>query len=288
MKTRIVKRLEKIHNLPTLPEVIYKLGEEIRDPKSDARRVAALIEDDPSMMARILKVVNSAFYSGIEPITSVQQAVSRMGFDAVKNIALSTSVFTTFSKSVEVGFDRKEFWRHCVCTGIAADIVYNRVKQKISKRYTPDLLHLVGLLHDIGKIIFEQFFHDEFRISLYESVKRKIPLFHIELECIGSDHAQVGAWLGKKWKLSEEVIEVIRWHHEPDNATEQYRDLVILCHMANYICNVEKIGNSGDETAPAFFQSIWKRMDLEAADIPLMIEKVKEEFEKSEILLTFI
>ena len=288
MKTHIVKRLEKIRNLPTLPEVIHKLGEEIRDPKSDARRVAALIEDDPSMMARILKVVNSAFYSGIEPITSVQQAVTRMGFNAINNIALSTSVFATFDKSVEVGFDRKEFWRHCVCTGIAANIVYNRVKQNISKYYTLDLLHLLGLLHDTGKIIFEQFFHDEFRISLRESAKRKIPLFHIELECIGSDHAQVGAWLGKKWRLSEEVIEVIRWHHEPDNATEQYRDLVMLCHMANYVCNVKKIGNSGDETAPAFFHSVWKRMGLEASDIPPMIEKVKEESEKSEILLTFI
>ena len=288
MKTRIVRRLEKIHNLPTLPAVIEKLGEEIRNPKSDARRVAALIEDDPSMMARILKVVNSAFYGGIEPITSVQHAVSRMGFNAVNNIALSTSVFATFDKSGEAGFDRKEFWRHCVCTGIAANVVYNRVRQSISKRYTVDLLHLSGLLHDIGKIIFEQFFHDEFRISLRESAKRKIPLFHIELECIGSDHAQVGAWLGKKWKLSREVIEVVRWHHEPDNATEQYRDLAMICHMANYICNVEKIGNSGDETAPAFFHSVWKRMGLEAADIPPIIEKVREESEKSEILLAFV
>ncbi len=211
-----------------------------------------------------------------------------MGFNAINNIALSTSVFATFDKSVEVGLNRKEFWRHCVCTGIAANIVYNRVKQNISKYYTVDLLHLLGLLHDIGKIIFEQFSHDEFRISLRESAKRKIPLFHVELEYLGSDHAQVGAWLGKKWKLSEEVIEVIRWHHEPDNATEQYRDLVMICHMANYICNVKKIGNSGDETAPAFFHSVWKRMGLEAADIPPMIEKVKEESEKSEILLTFI
>ncbi len=109
MKTRIVRRLEKIYNLPTLPAVIEKLGEEIRNPKSDARRVAALIEDDPSMMSRILKVVNSAFYGGIEPITSVQQAVSRMGFNAINNIALSTSVFAAFDKSGEAGFDRKEF-----------------------------------------------------------------------------------------------------------------------------------------------------------------------------------
>ena len=107
----ILRRLETIHNLPTLPVVITKLREAISDPNADARKIAQIIEDDPAMMARILKVVNSALYRGRQDVTSLQMAVARMGFNAISNIAMSTTIFSVFKSTTEVGFSHEDFWR---------------------------------------------------------------------------------------------------------------------------------------------------------------------------------
>ena len=288
MNPAVEKRLNLINNRPTLPAVVNNLKKALSESKTDAARLAAIIHDDPAMMAKILKVVNSALYGGINKITSVQQAVARMGFSTVSNIALSTSVFSSFGKKGEKDFNREEFWRHSICTGIAASVLHDRAKGALSRQYPKDLLHLSGLLHDIGKIIFEQFFHDEFVNAVNSCAERMIPLYQVELEVILSDHAQVGAWLGKKWSLSPEYIETIRWHHEPENASPEHKEIVTLCHAANYICNLEQIGNSGDSVAPAFFQSVWKKLGLGVGDITPIADQVREESKKSEILLSFL
>ncbi len=288
MNQTVEKRLNQIHNLPTLPVVVEQLKKALSQANTDAAKLAKIIQDDPAMMAKILKVVNSALYGGINKIASVQQAVARMGFSTVSNIALSTSVFSSFGKKGEKDFDREEFWRHSISTGIAANILHDKIKSTLSKQYPKDVLHLAGLMHDIGKIIFEQFFHDEFVMAVNVCAERQIPLYQMELETILSDHAQVGAWLGKKWNLSNDLIETIRWHHEPDNASPEHKEIVLLCHAANYICNLEKIGNSGDSVAPFFFQSIWKRLGLGVSDFTPIADQVREESKKSEILLSFL
>ena len=287
-KEQIFEKLESIRNIPTLPVVLEKLKREIVNSHCDAARIARIIEDDPSMMARILKVVNSPLYAGRERIDTLSIAISRMGLNAISNIALSTSVFSTFGPAWQKDFDRKEFWRHSICTGIAVNVIYERRQNHLTERYEKNELHLAGLLHDIGKIVFEQFFHDEFVSSVLFCKQRSIPLFQMELECIGADHAQVGAWLGARWRLSEKLIETIRWHHEPTNAKEKYQELVMMCHAANYICNLVRIGESGDAVAPAFFRGVWKRLGVDIEDISGMIEQIKEESKSSELMLSLL
>ncbi len=246
MDDAIRARLERIRNIPTLPENITRLRTVVRDPQSDASRVARVLEDDPTMSARILRVVNSAFYAGLEPITDLRHAVVRIGFNAVVNIALSTAIFSLFDKSRSALFDRKAFWRHCVATGIGLVVLSRQTDSSTARRYSVDVLHLAGVLHDIGKILLDEFFHEPFLEACRLARERAIPLQRTEAEVLHADHAEVGMWLGQRWNLTPEYLDVIRWHHAPEDADSPHASLILLCGQANALCNRFQIGNSGN------------------------------------------
>jgi len=283
-KAVIFNKIEQIQNLPTLPAVIGKLNSAINDPNVNAEQISRIIQDDPAMMARILRVVNSAFYGISQPVSSISQAVSLLGFIAVKNIATTTAAFSAFDIKEQTDFNREEFWKHSICVGIATNVLYTYVKDHIGHRISYDVLHLAGLVHGIGIIIFEQYFHIKFMVALLLSQKENIPLVKAEEEALGTDHCEVGAWLGKKWNMPPDVVECIRWHHDPEKADAKFRPLVNLCHTAKYICTLEKLGDYGD-SGPTFKQTVWREMGLSVKDIPEIVDKIKQESIKSEILL---
>lgn len=288
MKNRsdVFREFREIDDLPTLPVVIEKLGQAIKNPNSDARRVSRIIEDDPAIMARVLKTVNSVFYSGSRPISSVQEAVARMGMNAVNNVAISTSVFSAFGGRADDSLDREQFWRHSIITGIGAMIVYERVKGNLAAVYGRDVLHLAGLLHDIGKIVLDQYFHDEFLEALHHSRSEKVPLEEAEERVIGVNHTEVGSWLGVRWNLSPDLLQVIRWHHETCSAEREHRGLTSVDHVANYIGNLEKLARGGDDF-PAYENETWRSLGLTVADIPEVVEAVRSGAEQSELLQAF-
>lgn len=286
-KELIFKKLESISNLPTLPAVMQKLSAAIRNPNADAALIAGIIRDDPSMMTRIIKVVNSSAYGLPTPVESLQQAISILGMTALNNIALSTAVFSSCPSSKSAGFDRNAFWKHCICTGIAANILSTRTSGTIRKRFQKDTLHLCGLLHDIGKILLDEYFHDEFMEVITRAAERQIPVWQAELEVCGTNHAEIGAWLGKRWNISADIIQAIRWHHDPENADVEHVELLRLCHTANHICNVGSLGFSGD-VAPSFVLGVWKRIGLSVRDIRDIVAEVQQEAAHSETLLALL
>ena len=286
-KELIFKKFESISNLPTLPAVMQKLSAAIRNPNADAALIAGIIKDDPAMMTRIIKVVNSAAYGLPSPVQSLQQALSILGMTALNNIALSTAVFSTCSTQTQGAFDRNAFWKHCICTGIAANILSERTRNTVKARYPKDTLHLCGLLHDIGKILLDEYFHEEFMEIIARAADRQIPLYQAELEICGTHHAEIGAWLGRRWNLSPDIIQAIRWHHEPENADVEYVELLRLCHTANHICNISDLGFSGD-VAPSFVLGVWKRIGLGVKDIRDIVAEVQKEAAQSETMLALL
>lgn len=284
-KTEILRKLEEIQSLPTLPQIVTTLNKALDNPNVNAEHIGRILNDDPAMMTKILKVVNSAVYALPNKVSSISQATSLLGFKSIKNIALATSVFSTFEISSEqTRFNREEFWRHSISVGIAMNVIYDYVRVNIKSIYSSDVLHLAGLVHGIGIIIFEQFFHVKFVFAMIMAEREKISLLDAEEKTLGADHAQVGAWLGKKWNLPEHVIAAIRWHSDPEKAPAEFTDIVNICHTAKYICTLKKIGDYGD-TVPVFKGQVWKSLGLTMDEIGDIIDEIRKRSEDSETLL---
>ena len=284
----IIEILNSVRNLPTLPVVMNKLSAAVRDPNSNAASIARLIEDDPAITARILKVVNSSLYGGGVEIGSVQQAVARLGLTATNNIALSTSIFSAFDRQQNGKFNRDAFWQHSISVGIAACVVHEHAKENLKHRHTNEALRLIGLLHDIGKLIMDQFLTEDFSAALDLARATPMPLIGAELDTVGIDHAALGGWLCGKWNMTEDLMLPILWHHDPDSAPPKYWEATALCHMANYICNREQIGDGGDHAEPTCHQAIWKRLGLSISDISIIVDEIHQESTKSDILMSLV
>lgn len=279
---------ESAEDLPTLPEVALKLQTIVDDPKSSAKDVAKLISEDPAMATKVLKIVNSAFYSpgyGSE-ITELQPAIARLGFLTVSNIALSTSIFQAFSKANKPVFDRRQFWKHSICVGIVASVVHEYAINNIDQHLSKDTVHLAGIVHDIGKILFERYANTEFHQAINSAKQADIPCLKEECRFIGMGHDEVGGWLAQKWKLGRTIQAAIRWHHDPLSCPdEDLRPLAKLIHIADYICHNQSLGQSGNPT-PSYDHRVREELQLTPDNIAELMDVVEKEAEKSDILVS--
>ncbi|MEO5368166.1 MAG: HDOD domain-containing protein, partial [Magnetococcus sp. WYHC-3] len=180
-------------------------------------------------------------------------------------------------------FDRREFWRHCILCGVAANVLFRRTRSKLGHFFPEDVLHLSGLVHDIGRLVLDVHFHDAFMAAMAARDQTMSSLIEMERQHIGTDHTEVGAWLAQRWKMVPSVVQVIRWHHEPDSADPEYRDLAGLCNAANYICNFQQLGWSGD-SYPVFHPVLWERLGLSPSDAHEIGENIRAEGQDSQLL----
>jgi len=236
---RIKQITESIISLPTLPSVVAKMLELVDNPRTSATSLAKFISNDQTLTARILKLANSAYYGYPREIATVNMAIVVLGFNTVKELGLSLSVFDIFKNIGQCkAFDSFKFWEHSIGCGIAA-----RMIARDFRYYLAGEAFVAGLLHDIGKVILNQYFHHEFT-QIMERVNEGEPLEVAEFETIGTSHAQIGAWLADKWNLPLIIVNAILHHHHSANV--QYdREFVSIIEFANYICHRSGMGYSG-------------------------------------------
>ncbi len=283
-KEKLDKILSKIEDLPTLPVVIQRILQLINDPKSTTKQIGNIITSDQSLTAKTLKLVNSAFYGFSKKITTVDQAIVIIGFNAVKNLAISASVFDIFKNmNQRSSFDRYGFWTHCIGTAFIAKQI-----SEDTRIGNPGEIFVSGLLHDIGKIILDIYFPEEMNKILYNSSNKNIPFYQSEEEILNFTHSEVGFLLSRKWNLPDNLYIPIRYHHYPNKAIK-YESIVAIVHTANIIAKAGNIGFDGDSVTPKISTHAWnilKQMkpDLSTETMNIYIDSAKNHIEASDFL----
>lgn len=283
MHTKLKGIVDKIVGLPTLPSMLSNINKMMLNPRTSAKEVAQLISSDPSVTSKVLRVVNSSFYGFPNRITTITHAIVILGFNTVKSIVLSSSIFDVFKKdSKGLGFDRTEFWKHSIGCGAAARVLGKRLG------YTAlEELFIAGLLHDVGKIVLDQFVNDKFIHILNLVQTQNILIYEAEEKVLGVTHAEVGAWLFEKWNLSKGLIECIRCHHNPTLARENQK-LVAIIHLSDILCRALRFGSGGDNKIPMISETAWSQLGLDVREFDRLLSETGEELERATVFLDFV
>jgi len=251
------KLIKKIDDLPTLPRTVLKITELVNDPKSSAKDLARIIADDQVLTARLLKLVNSSFYGFPQRISTVTGAIVLLGFDAIRSLLLTTSLFDLFAnRNRQKKKDQERFWDHSLGCAVGAKVIGNYLRHdKIEE------LFVSGLLHDIGKIVEMIFLQDEFANIVAAVNKENILMTTAENKVLGFNHAEVGKLLVEKWNLPVKLVQVIAHHHQPHNAGNFALEAAIV-HLADIFCRALNIGYGGDNKIPPLNKLAWERLKI--------------------------
>ncbi len=265
---RIVQR---IRSLPTLPSVYYRVEETMRDPDTSAADVARIIESDQSIASKVLKLVNSSYFGFTRKITSLRQAIVMLGFSAVRNALLSISVIKAFGPGNE-DFNRKEFWKHALA--VAASARFVSVDWRLGVH---DEAYAAGILHDIGKVVLDQYLHAEFVRSLKLSQREGMSLHEAERRVIGASHCDVGEYLCESWSLPVRLGEAVALHHKPSIIRSDPR-LVSVVHVADSMVRQLQLGHSGNYGPIEYNEAALEELNTGPERIADLLSKLRQEF----------
>ncbi len=235
--------MEKVQDLPTLPDVFFKVNEVVNDPNSSAQDLERVIESDVAISAKLLRLVNSASYGLSRRVDTLMQAIPILGFYTVQNLVMSVSIFEMNAMSAD---DLKAYWKHSFATGTVASAI--AVADGLQGGRSQSL---AGLLHDIGMAYMLQDFLSEHQAIREEMLKDNITYIEAEKRILSTTHAEIGGAIAEKWNFPPNLTASIRYHHEPELA-EVYRDFAAVTASANAICQLTETGyvhNEGFETS---------------------------------------
>jgi putative nucleotidyltransferase with HDIG domain len=231
-----------VERMPAFPKSVQRVIALTRNPDVAAKSIVEVIEKDPVMTARILRVINSAFYALPNKVAVVGHAVVLLGINTIKNLAIRIAAVGMIPQSNDAGLDTDRYLLHSLGCAEASRILAQELGDA-----DPTEAYICGLLHDIGKILFALYMPQPFRAALGKSMIDGTSLHLAEHEFLGVDHTVAGAMLAQKWQFPESLVGCIRDHHRapPD------RGLGRSLFLANQIMKIRAFGDSGNPALAA-------------------------------------
>lgn len=269
-----------IERLPALPTTISKIMSICNDPKSSPADLSKVISLDPVLMGRVMKLINSAYYGMNSEITSLVRAIIMLGLNTVKNLALSTAVLGSVGVRNTDALNADGFWRHSLCVGVTSKLIAQKIG--VPPKDLEEFF-IAGLLHDIGKIPFNNKFPDEYAQCVSLADSGIATLADSEKNEFGCDHGEIGANIASAWSLNEGLVHAISKHHEKYDG--EHKNLVYAVVAANFFANRMEIGYSGDKNPGEPDKEVFQHLKIHWGDLEGMEEEIRDAIDNAKIFL---
>ena len=255
------------------PHVYIKLKETLDDPRSSFNEFSEIISHDPSLAARLLKIVNSSFYSLESEVETISHALSIVGTEQLTELVLATSVMSQFTQIPKQLVNMDSFWEHSIACGVAAKVIADRRGESHLESY-----YLAGMLHDIGSLIIYTKFPEQAGRILKRCKENHENLFAVELEVFKASHAKVGGQLLKGWGLPKSLYEPVLFHHQPEKAKD-YSLVANIVHVADSLVEELQLGTSGEEVANSVKPENLQKLGFNELPIDKFEKSIREQFQ---------
>jgi len=272
--------ISEVGEIATLPEITVKIIQIVENPRSTARDLHDVIKNDPALSARILKVVNSAFYGLPGQIASVDRAIVLLGLSAVKNIAIAASMTRLFNGGAQIeGFNGLEVWKHSVAVAVACKLL-----AAAQGKPSMEEVFLAGLIHDLGLLVERQVHARKIVEVISRHKAEPRPFCDIENEIIGADHQAFGMGLATKWRFPRPLCLAIGYHHKPMTLAPEHQPLPSLVHIADVIACKSQIGFCQTALIEEIDPQVLAVVSLNAGDIDNVSAALPEQVATAEAI----
>lgn len=243
-----------LEDLPSLPAVVMELLGAIDQEDVDISVLARKVAMDQALTAKTLRLANSSAFGLQVKVTTIQQAMTFLGFQTTRNLIMAAAMTGCFPTGRCPGFSDKGFWRHSVATAACARVLARRV------RFNQDYAFTAGLLHDIGRLVLVTRYPEHYEAVLARRAQDDGELLAAERAVIGIDHVAAGVALAEHWNFSDTMRHAIEWHHAPEEPGAGF--LATIVHVANAVAHALDLADEQDELAPVVSSVAWTALGL--------------------------
>ena len=224
----------QLYSVPSLPSLYFKIMDALASTDAGVDTIGAIVAKDPAMTAKILQLVNSAFFGIARKVSNAAEAVQYLGVGRVRSLVLSLHVFSCFDNVKIKNFCIERVWAHSMATGMLAQRI---AKLERASREDMDEAYVAGMLHDIGKVMMASSFVEQYGSAVALAAERAIPMIEAEREVFGVTHAEVGAYLLGLWGLPISIVEAVALHHVPRGSPLRSFSPLTAVHAASVLEN---------------------------------------------------
>ncbi|MBU4230272.1 MAG: HDOD domain-containing protein [Desulfurivibrionaceae bacterium] len=274
--------LKKVKDLPTISAVANEINACDKNDSLTAKSLGTIISRDPALTATVLKLANSAYYGMAREITSTERAVTILGFDTIKSLALAISVFHVFKNQEGQLFDLKGLWYHSLAVGLAAKHLALHSPILTCDKALPEQAFICGILHDIGKIAFAQNLPAELAEILKQTRSGNLAQHEIEKSILGFNHQKAGQAMADAWNFPVDYQTVIRMHHAPSAApagdNPKIAALIMAVYLGNKIAKALHLGESTDPHMAKVMPEDLGNLRISNQSLPEIVQQTRNEY----------
>lgn len=253
--------------LGSLPTIFYQINEAVEDPESSFTDIGDIISKDSALTARLLKIVNSSYFGFSSKVETITHAITIVGMVQLRDLALATAIINSFKGISKDSVNMHSFWQHSIATGLAGRVIGVYLKDS-----NPERFYVLGLLHDLGRLLTYLAIPEDMSRVLIKYSHGGL-LHEAENDVLGWDHAEAGGRLLAKWNLPDRLVEGVLYHHDPSRAP-RFRLEAAVTHVADILTQTLELGNSGERYVPPMDNEAWKTLGLPTSFLSTVLEQV--------------